>query len=71
LYGLGGFVKDVTIYQMCINNVARKIRSTPPAIYDGDAEPTLNAFTCSEVLAIAFCKSPAEVILDIALAQKI
>ena len=53
----------VTPYQMCINNVARFIRSAKNMSCD-DGVP-LNAFEASETLAVAFCKSKEEVLADI------
>lgn len=54
---------QVTPYQMCVRNIARAIRSRP----DYGREPAffLDAFTCSEVLAVAFCKSKEEVCSDL------
>lgn len=51
---------QITPYQMCINNIALYIRHTK----DGSI-PSINAFDCSEVIAIAFCKFKEEVLADI------
>jgi hypothetical protein len=53
----GSAQSGISVYQMCINNVARTIRRQPE-------EKQFDAFTCSEVLAIAFCKSKEEVCGD-------
>ena len=47
-------------YKAAINNVARCIRKQEP-----DSLDNITAFTASEVLGIAFCKSKEEVMQDI------
>ena len=54
-------MKPVSPYQMCVNNVAMYIRSNPSEHYPS----TIDAFTASSVLAIAFCMSKEEVLMHI------
>lgn len=44
-------------YQMCINNVAAKIRKSEPG--------TFNAFDAAKYLSAAFCKSETDILADI------
>lgn len=48
-------------YQMCIANIARKLRAIPESKRDSE----LNAFDYSLGIAVGFCKDPNEVVLDI------
>lgn len=48
-------------YDMCIANIARKIRQIPEDMRDTE----LNAFDYSMGIAVGFCKDPNEVVLDI------
>ena len=50
-----------TAYEMAVNNCAVAIRENGAT----SKNPAPNAFACSEVLAIAFCKAKEEVIGDI------
>ena len=59
-------MKMTSPYQMCINNVARKIRSQPET---GKDELYPDAFACSTVLAMAFCKAKEEIVADILRAE--
>ena len=52
---------EISVYQMAVNNTALYIRSQ--VIKDGG--DTLDAFTASVVLAVAFCKTKEEVLADI------
>lgn len=52
-----------SLYDMVIRNVARKIRNSR----EGDFH---DAFTCSEVIAVAFCKLKEDVINDLIMAKE-
>lgn len=54
--------KEITPYQMCINNIAMHLRSR---VNVDDSHVSINAFHCGEVIAIAFCKFKEDVIADI------
>ena len=56
-------MNQTTPYQMAINNTARYLRS--PENRRGNDDFHLDAFTASEVLAIAFCKAKEEVVADL------
>jgi hypothetical protein len=49
---------NMNAYEMCIANIARKIRSNK-------GEPEFSAFDYAHGLAVGFCKSYDEVVLDI------
>ena len=51
----------MTAYEMCIANIARKIRSVPAHKRDNE----LNAFDYALGVAVGFCKDQNEVVLDI------
>jgi hypothetical protein len=54
----------ITPYQMCINNTARHINGH--ALFPHD---TVDAFSASTVLAVAFCKSKEDVVSDLIVAS--
>lgn len=53
----------MTAYEMCIANIARKIRATNHNTAEGVQQPS--AFEYSVGIAAGFCKDPKEVVMDI------
>ncbi|AMM44073.1 hypothetical protein FDG95_gp469 [Pectobacterium phage vB_PcaM_CBB] len=53
----------MTAYEMCIANIARKVRSTNHNTAEGVQMPS--AFEYSVGIAAGFCKDPKEVVMDI------
>lgn len=53
----------MTAYEMCIANIARKIRSTNYNTAENINAP--NVFDYSVGIATGFCKTPESVVLDI------
>lgn len=52
----------MTAYEMCIANIARKIRAIP----ENQRDSELNAFDYAIGIAAGFCKDQNEVVIDIA-----
>jgi hypothetical protein len=58
-------------YQLAVRNVARFIRKRATAPAGEYNSPFLDAFSASEVLAVAFCKNKEEVCNDIVHAENV
>jgi hypothetical protein len=58
------------LYKFAINNIARRIRSVENKILlEKNSSEHLNVFRAANILATAFCKVEADVVLDITLAE--
>jgi len=55
-------MKEVTPYQMCINNAKNHIMKHGSIEIDKES---VDAFTFSTVIAICFCKAKEEVLVDL------
>lgn len=53
----------MTAYEMCIANIARKVRSIDHNTDEGVQMPSV--FEYSLGIAVGFCKDPKEVVMDI------